>query len=302
VVALITQAFLARSWWNRVTERYPSNTAFRAAILRAVHQLIDKEPKILNDPIVLGLLDASTLDYIRLNADKFRTHSMNALRSHIVMRSRYAEDRLAEAVQNGVQQYLILGAGLDTFPYRQPQWARALHIFEIDHSASQHSKRERLAMLGVEVPSNVELLALDFETTPLQDCLCKSSFDLRKPAFLSWLGVTMYLSTAAVDAIFRFVSSLPKMSEIVFTYASPASTLNESGGESLIAAFTAFAAAHGEPWRTFFEPNDLTRKLHGLGFLTVSFLSTSEADARYFRGRHDGLHAPRKVGIVTATV
>jgi methyltransferase (TIGR00027 family) len=285
-----------------VTERHPSNTAFRAAILRAVHQLIDEEPKILNDPVVLRLLDASALDHIRSNPDKFRAPRMNALRSHIVMRSRYTEDRLAEAVHNAVEQYLILGAGLDTFPYRQPHWARALRIFEIDHSASQRSKRERLAMAGIEAPSNVELIALDFETTSLRDCLRKSSFDLGKPAFLSWLGVTMYLSTDAIDAVFRFVSSLPRSSEIVFTFASPASTMNESGSEPLIAPFTVWAAAHGEPWLTRFEPDGLAQKLHGLGFSRVSFLSASDADTRYFRNRHDGLQAPRRVGIVAATV
>jgi len=285
-----------------VTERHPSNTAFRAAILRAVHQLIDEEPKILNDPVVLRLLDASTLDHIRLNPDKFRTPRMRALRSHIVMRSRYSEDCLAEAVHNGVSQYLILGTGLDTFPYRQPHWAAALHIFEVDHSASQRSKRERLAMAGIEAPSNVELIALDFETTSLRDCLRKSSFDFEKPAFLSWLGVTMYLSTDAIDAVFRFVSSLPGSSEIIFTFASPAPIVPEKGGEALIAPFTAWAAAHGEPWRTRFEPSDLAHKLHTLGFSRVSFLSASEADTRYFRGRHDGLKAPRRVGIGAATV
>jgi methyltransferase (TIGR00027 family) len=282
-----------------VTDRHTSNTAFGAATLRAVHQLFDEEPKILNDPIVLRLLDSSTLEQIHLNANKFRTPRMKALRSHIVLRSRYTEDRLAEAVDNGVQQYLILGAGLDTFPYRQPPWARVLRIFEVDHSASQRSKRERLALPGIEVPSNVELIACDFETTSLRDCLRKSSFDFGKPAFLSWLGVTMYLSTDAIDAVFRFVSSLPRLSEIVFTFASSASTAKESCREPSIAAV---AAAQGEPWRTHFEPNDLAQKLHGLGFSTVSFLSASEADTRYFRGRHDGLHAPRKVGIVTATV
>jgi methyltransferase (TIGR00027 family) len=285
-----------------VTERHPSSTAFRAAILRAVHQLIDEEPTILNDPVMLRLLDAPTVDHIRLNPDEFRTPRMKALRSHVAMRSRYTEDRLAEAVHNGVQQYLILGAGLDTFPYRQPHWAGALRIFEIDHSASQRSKRERLAMTVIEAPSNVELIAIDFETNSLHDCLRKSSFDLGKPAFLSWLGVTMYLSTDAIDAVFRFVSSLPKSSEIVFTFASPTSTMDEDGSEPLIAPFTACAAAHGEPWRTRFEPSDLAHKLHGLGFSTVSFLSASEADSRYFRGRHDGLQAPGRVGIVTATV
>ena len=285
-----------------MTERRSSSTAFRAAILRAVHQLIDEEPKILNDPVVLRLLDTSTLDHIRLNPDKFRTSRMNVLRSHIVLRSRYAEDCLAESVRNGVQQYLMLGAGLDTFPYRQPDWAGALRIFEIDHLASQRSKRERLAKAGIEAPSNVELVTIDFETTSLRECLRKSSFDFGKPTFLSWLGVTMYLSTDAIDEVFRFVSSLPRSSEIVFTFASPASTPKESEGETLIAAFTAFAAAHDEPWRTRFEPKELAHKLHDFGFSTVSFLSASEADTRYFQDRHDGLRAPRRVGIATATV
>src|SRR5208282_4853044 len=117
------------------------NTAFGAATFRAVHQLIDEEPKILNDPIAPRLLDTSTRDQIRLTPNKFQTPRMKALRSQIVMRSRYTEDRLAEAVDNGVQQYLILGAGLDTFAYRQPHLARVLRIFEVDHSASQSSKR-----------------------------------------------------------------------------------------------------------------------------------------------------------------
>jgi len=103
----------------------------------------------------------------------------------------------------------------------------------------------------------------------------------------------VYLSTNAVDAVLEFVSSLPKSSEIVLTFASPV-----HGAEPLIAAT---AAAHGEPMRTRFEPNDLARKLHGLGFSTVSFLSASEANRLYFRGRHDGLHAPQKVGIATAS-
>jgi len=277
-----------------MTARAPSNTAFGAAGIRAVHQLIDEEPKILNDPIVLRLLRESSLDKIRTNPNRFRTPGLNALRSHIVMRSRYAEDCLAESVQSGVRQYLILGAGLDTFPYRQPHWARVLRIFEVDRPESQLLKRERLALAGIEVPSNLELIACDFETTSLHDCLRRSSFDFGASAFVSWLGVTTYLSTEAIDAVLRFVSALPKSSEIVFTFASPL--------QKHAPFVAAFAAARGEPWRTFFEPNDLAHKLHGLGFSKVSFLSASEANTRYFGGRHDGLHAREKVGIVTATV
>jgi methyltransferase (TIGR00027 family) len=186
----------------------------------------------------------------------------------------------------------MLGSGLDTFPYRQPPWADALRIFEVDRSASQLFKRERLALAGIELPPNVELISCDFETASIRDCLRRSGFDFGKPAFISWLGVTAYLSTEAIEAVFRFVSSLPKTSELIFTFASP-----PYGRSPLLAAIT---AAHGEPMRTRFEPNDLAQRLHSLGFSSVTFLSASEADALYFRGRHDGLHARRSVGIVTA--
>ncbi len=280
-------------------ERRPSRTALGAAVLRAVHQLIDDEPRVLDDPIVLQLLRTSILEQIRLNPNRFRTSRMRGLRSHIVLRSRYAEDLLAEAVGNGVRQYLMLGAGLDSFPYRQPHWATTLRIFEVDHVASQRSKRERLTLAGIETPSNVEFVSLDFETTSLRERLGNSGFDFGKPAFFSWLGVMMYLRTSTVDVVFRFVASLPRSSEIIFDFASPTSEVKETSTEPSHST-AALAAAQGEPWLTRFEPNDLVSKLQGLGFSRASFLSATDADARYFRDRRDGLHGPKRAHIANA--
>src|SRR5262245_19591796 len=144
-------------------ERSASTTALGVAALRAFHHLIDHEPKILDDPIVPHLIDRGTIDQIRSQSERFR-HPMSAsLRSHVVLRRRYTEDRLAEAVQrDGIAQYVILGAGLDTFAYRQPPWASQLRIFEVDHPASQAVKRQRLEQAGIPLPANLEFAAIDF--------------------------------------------------------------------------------------------------------------------------------------------
>jgi len=280
-----------------MVERRSSKTAIGAAVLRAAHQLIDEEPKILDDPVILRLLEAPVLEQLRSNPGRFQAPQSKGLRSHIVLRSRYTEDRLAEAVRDGIGQYLILGAGLDTFPYRQPDWARYLHIFEVDHGASQQFKRERLALAEITVPPNVEFIPLDFETVNLHDGLRQSNFALENPSFISWLGVMAYLSMEAIEAVFRFVASLPPTSEIVFTFA----TTTENGRKNSNST-AARAAAHGEPWLTRIDPDTLVRKLQKLGFSKISFLTPADAAACYFRDRRDGLPAPREVRIGSARV
>src|SRR5262249_15993975 len=146
---------------SAVTERAASTTALAVATLRAAHQLFDS-PRVLEDPVVLQLLDAEGITRIRENPDRFEIPQVRRLLKHVVMRSPIAEDRLAEAVARGVQQLIVLGAGFDTFAYRQPAWASALRIFEVDHPASREAKRTRLAAAGIEIPTNVEHVAIDF--------------------------------------------------------------------------------------------------------------------------------------------
>jgi len=284
-----------------MAERDSSTTALRVAQLRAAHLLLDGEPKILDDWVALRLFDAATLEQIRANTEALNAKWVMGLRSHVLLRSRYAEDRLAEAVRRGMGQYVILGSGYDTFAYRQPEWARELKIFEVDHPASQRAKRERLQAGGIEAPPNLEFVAIDFEHVSLRDGLAASGLDFGRPAFFSCLGVLVYLTAEAADAVFRLAASFPEMSEIVFTYSAPDSSLSAEEAARR-ATINAMVEAMGEPWRTHFEPEALAQKLRDFGFSEVSFLKTAEAEARYFQGRTDGLRAPRREPLVSAVV
>jgi methyltransferase (TIGR00027 family) len=228
-------------------------------------------------------------------------------RAHVVARSRFAEDRLAAAVARGVGQYVVLGAGLDTFAYRQPAWALGLTIVEVDHPASQEDKRARLADAGLVVPPNVTYAALDLEaaaTRPdpvraIVDALAGHGVRPDAPTFVSWLGVMMYLSAGAVDAVFGAVAAMPAGSELAFTYAPPPPPGVDPADWPSPRHRTATA---GEPWRTFFTADALDTRLRALGYAEVEFLSAAAAESRYFGGRRDGLAAPRDATIGAARV
>jgi len=248
--------------------------------------------------VIAQLLGPAATVRIRATPERFNVPDVRALRSHVVLRSRYTEDRLAEAVERGVRQFLVLGAGLDTFAYRQPSWARALRIFEVDQPASQQAKRQRLRAAGIPVPSNVQFIEADFEHRTLHDILADGGVALNQPAFISWLGVTVYLTEPAIDAVFRFVASLPRSSELVFTFYTKEAT--EGRRQSALAAR---AAELGEPFVTWFEPEALEAKLRGFGFSDVSFLTPEEAIARYFSEiRTDRLPPPRRINTASAVV
>ena len=277
-----------------MTDRAASATALGVATLRAAHQFIDGAPPILHDPVIGRLLGPEVIEKVRASPDRLAQPELRALRAHVVLRSRYAEDRLAEATARGVRHYIVLGAGFDTFAYRQPPWAARLRIFEVDHPSSQMAKQARLATAGVVTPENVEYVAIDFERTSLRDGLAASGFDAQVPTFVSWLGVMMYLSQPAIDAVFSFVAALPPPSEIVFTFSAPP----PPGAAD---TFAKGAAELGEPWLTRIEPETLEAQLRAHGFAAVTFLTPAEAIARYFAGRTDGLPPPRAARIVSAS-
>jgi methyltransferase (TIGR00027 family) len=273
--------------------RHASRTALGVAALRAVHQIMDGEPKILDDPIAALLLDDDGRQIFEAKPALVRDPDVVAMRSRVVLRSRFAEERLAEAVHRGVCQCVILGAGFDTFAYRQPDWARGLRIFEVDHHATQAEKRRRLQKAGVALPPNLEFVAIDFESVSLGEGLRASRLDFSQPTFFSCLGVLVYLTREAVDAIFALVAGFPVGSEIAFTFST-----RDAGASSLSDKVKLL----GEPWRTHFEPDALMRDLRALGFSKISFLTTDEAEQTYFQDRNDGLHAPRNARIAAAVV
>jgi methyltransferase (TIGR00027 family) len=270
-------------------------------MLRAAHQLVDGEPRILVDAPVVQMVGAEAVEQIRTYARELQSPGSRGLRSHVVLRSRFAEDQLAIAVERGVRQLVVLGAGLDTFAYRQPEWARVLRIIEVDQPATQADKRERLASAAIEIPANVTLVPVDFETTSLEQALETAGIDSSSPVFFSWLGVTMYLTEAAVDAVLRTVAGLARGSEVVFTFTQPRA-IDDGPFDGYGPALADAAAAMGEPWLTYFEVPALEAKLRAFGFSRVEFLTRHVAHARYFVGRADGLFAPKRTSIVSAIV
>ncbi|MEP6561388.1 MAG: class I SAM-dependent methyltransferase [Nakamurella sp.] len=278
------------------TNREPSRTAAGVAWLRAAHQLVDGQPRILDDPIAPLLLGARGRQAITDRRAELFTPGALGLRAHVLLRSRFAEDQLALAVSAGIRQYVILGAGLDTFGYRQPEWASsaepALGIFEVDQPASQLVKRDRVAAAELTPPSNLTYAAIDFEHEPLLGGLARTGVDIHRPAFFSWLGVSMYLTREAVGAVLRAVAAFPPSTQLVFTFAQP-----RGAGPSLADR----AAQVGEPWLSFFEPAELEQLLRDSGFTTCTFLDPTAA-AEYFIGRTDSLAPPRRISIATATV
>jgi methyltransferase (TIGR00027 family) len=270
-----------------------SCTAIGTAYLRAAHQVFETHPRIFDDPVALSLIGPNALQRIKGTEAHYQTPAMRALRARVVLRSRFAEDRLAAAVLRGVTQYVILGAGCDTFALRQPPWARPLRIFEVDHPRTQEGKRSRLSAAGLTIPENVALVGIDFEHEPLHVGL-KSHHIMNQPTFFSWLGVTMYLKEDTIDAVLRSVTAFPVGSEIVLTIA-----LQKDESLSIIAQR---AASIGEPWVSYFKPDAFAAKLIGAGFSKVEFLSSAEAQARYFSQGQGGLPAPKSAHILCAVV
>src|ERR1700722_1207201 len=282
-------------------ENTASGTAMSVAEVRPAHQLIDDEPRILNDPVALQLIGQEAIEAIQGNASLRSNTRFAAFRAHIVMRNRYAEDCLSAAVERGVSQYVLLGAGYDTFAYRQPPWAAGLQIFEVDHPVTQAAKRELLASCGVAVPANLSFAPVNFESESLREGLARAGFDFSKATFFSCLGVLVYLDEKSVEELFRFAGAMRPGSEIVFTFSQPDVAL-DAGELEVRAKINATVSEMGEPWRSYFEPERLRELLLRSGFSEVSFLSPEEAEERYFRGRTDALRAPRKMRLGRARV
>jgi methyltransferase (TIGR00027 family) len=267
-----------------LAEGRPSRTAQSAANLRAAHQLVD-HPLIFDDPLALRIIGPQEAAAVRANS---RIGTVASLRPFVAVRSRYAEDELARAVARGVRQYVVLGAGLDTFAYRNPHSASRLRVFEVDHPATQAWKRARLQDAGIAVPESLTFAAIDFETQTLAGGLRQAGFKADEPTFFSMLGVIVYLTRDAAMGTLKFVASLPPGSEIVFDYAIPPSALTETD-RNFVEDVTRQVAARGEPWLTYYDPPSLASDLRAVGFTRVDDLGPDEIHARSFKGRTDNL-------------
>ena len=275
--------------------------AQRGAIKRAEHQLLD-HPKILNDPFALRILGKDRDSIMEAEILQSEASQLSpCLRATTVVRNRFVEDKLDRGVRRGVGQYVILGAGLDTFAYRSPYPEGILHVFEVDHPMTQAWKRDRLEEAGITPPSDLTFAPVDFETQTLMEGLRDAGYDPDKSTFFSMLGVTPYLTIEAVMATLRSIAMAPEGSEIVFDYLIRPSLLN-SDQRSFFEGFAQKVASAGEPWQTFFDPEVLKRDLRAMGYGYVEDNGPEEIDALYFKNRKDGLRAWELTHLMNAQI
>jgi methyltransferase (TIGR00027 family) len=258
-----------------------SKTALGVAIRRAAHQLMDAPP-VLEDPIALRLIGEG----YRGKMGRASHRVGRDFRAFMAARSRYAEDRLAEAVARGVRQYVVLGAGLDTFAYRNPH--SGLRVFEVDLRATQEWKRALLDKAGIAQPEGLKFVPLDFEHQTLAEGLKEAGFDRGAAAFFGWLGVVPYLTLAAFRATLEVIAQLPAGSGVSFDYAVRPESLSTVGRKAFDALAGRVAAA-GEPFQLFFTPEEMEAELRDAGFGRMEQVDSDELNERYFKDRADGL-------------
>lgn len=262
----------------------PSRTALRVAMRRAAHQLYDAQPLVLDDPIAVQILGRTYADELRRTPQRPDRPWSVGLRAFMVARSRYAEDNLARTVASGITQYVLLGAGLDTFAHRNPH--PALHVFEVDHPATQQWKRELLTEGSIPAPERHTYIPVDFEHQTLAEQLEAAGFNRNAPAFFAWLGVVPYLTIEAFRATVCFIGSLPPGTGLVLDYSQPRHMLPPLERLALDSLASRVQQA-GEPFQLFFAPEEIATEL--AVFHSIEDLGSPEINARYFTARADSL-------------
>ena len=260
-----------------------SRTALGVARLRAAHQHLDN-PIIFRDPLASRIAPGAETAPSTADPDSPFSRS---LRAFIVARSRFTEDQIAAFFNRGVRQYVVLGAGLDTFAYRNP-FAPALKVFEVDHPETQVRKLQCMKAAAIPIPDSVTYIPVNFEGESLARGLgATPGFDTASPALFSLLGVVVYLTLPSVLTTLRVIASLPPGSGVVFDYASP--TLDIPLREKIfLERLSERVSMLGEPFRLMLHPEEFSRILHELGFTEIEDLGRCELNARYFCGRCDG--------------
>jgi methyltransferase (TIGR00027 family) len=261
----------------------PSRTALTTAYARAYHQIAD-QPRILTDPLAARLLGVTAEELTELgrpaeNRPGSGGISHRPYRLFFAARARFAEDRVAAAAATGVRQVVILGAGLDTFAYRNPH--PDLRVFEVDHPATQAWKHQRLAASGIDQPGSLTFVPVDFETDTLAAGLESAGFSRTDPAVFVWLGVVFYLTPDAARTTLEYIARQSEPVEVIFDYLQPSDTDED---RAQLQARADRVAAAGEPWFSYFTPDDIAAQLRALGFTDVEDHSATDLIAGYLDG------------------
>ena len=262
----------------------PDGTAERVALWRAMHVLVDPPPHVLDDEVGLRLVAPDEGWRRRPDMDPAIT---SGFRASIVARARFIDDLVAEQVERGVGQYVLLGAGLDTFAQRRPEIASRLQVFEVDRPGPQAWKRRRLMELGLDVPEWLKLVPVDFEADAWWEPLAAAGFDAGQPAVVASTGVSMYLTREANAATLRRIASFAPGSTLAMTFLLPLELLDPDDRPGLQMAEEG-ARASGTPFLSFFTPPDMLALAGEAGFRDARHVPLSELAERYFAGRTDG--------------
>jgi methyltransferase (TIGR00027 family) len=263
----------------------PDSTAIRTALWRALHLEVDAPPHVLDDRIGLQLAGVDADWRQRPDMNEYATPGV---RASIVARARYIEDLVTEQAGHGVRQYVLLGAGLDTFAQRRPEIASTITVFEVDQPGPQAWKRQRLVELGFGVPDSLRLVPVDFETTSWWDGLLANGFDASEPAVVASLGVSMYLTREATVATLSQSATLAPGSTFAMTFMQPLELVDPDEQE-MHRATNAAARASGTPFITYYAPDEILAMARNAGFTSARHVSAADYTQRYFADRTDGL-------------
>lgn len=298
-----------------------SLTALSTAYIRAHHARHDN-PKIFDDFLAYDLLTDDTRATIKQQLARSIKHidperagqcpdqatalgwSMRALAVPAItlVRARYAENKLEEAVEQGARQYVILGAGMDTFAFRRSELLDRLQVYEVDHPATQSYKRRRIVELGWKIPGQLHFVPIDFMRESLEEALSRTSHNQKTPTFFNWLGVTMFLTRDAVFATLHALARVsPPGSSVAFDYMDN-DTFIPGRPPKRVRMMLESVRRLGEPVISGFDPSTLDRDLEGLGLCLQENLDPAQIQKRYFREREDGYYATEHAYLACATV
>ena len=314
-------AEVGRDWEIEMDADGPSMTAMMAAASRARHRWFDAQPWVFDDAFALLLIGPQWVELATTLSALLPDEIGGEGNGSMILRSRYTEDQLDPALH---QQYVILGAGLDSFAWRRPDllgpfamegvpadtaaaWnadraaagQKVVRVFEVDHPATQVWKRDRIRALALPTYEGHVLVPVDFEHDDLEDSLTQAGFDWKRPTLFSWLGVTMYLTREAIAANLRMVTRCAPGSAIVFSYIPPVDEM-DAPARQLHELISGFAAASGEPFVTLLDRGDVEDLVAGCGLRVVDHPTLDQLTHRYFRDRPDGLRPGAGEGLITA--
>ncbi|WP_406458602.1 class I SAM-dependent methyltransferase [Streptomyces sp. NBC_01622] len=281
---------------ERVAEVEPDHTAVRVALWRALHVRADAPPHVVEDEVGLRLVDPGDDWRARPDMD---VEATRRIRASIVARARFVEDVVVEQAAKGVDQYVVLGAGLDTFAQRRPELGAKLRVFEVERPGTQAWKRRRLAELGYDVPDWLRFVPVDFEGDWWGQ-LAAAGLDTGRPAVVAATGVIMYLTLDAITNLFRLVAGLAPGSTLVTTFLRPVDDVEPEQRAQLEVAVEGARAA-GTPFLSFFTPEQMLALGRECGFREVRHVSAADLAERYFGGRTDGVGPSRGEEVMVAS-